>query len=80
MHYLLGAMAWRAVEYDEKVVIGVSLGEFVQEYLQRHPSSIPGRRYMQKTLPAGGFERRVQISPLVGAFGDLHGGRNPIGH
>jgi hypothetical protein len=54
MHYLLGAMAWRAVEDDEKVVIGVSLFESWSNNTSRHPSSIPGR-YIQN------------LSPLVGS-------------
>jgi hypothetical protein len=47
-------MAWRAVEDDEKVVIGVSLFESSSKNTSRHPSSIPGS-YIQK------------LSPLVGS-------------
>src|SRR5215204_1469395 len=68
MHYLLGAMAWRAVEDDEKVVIGVSLCELLQEYLKAsviHPGQVH-----TETLPGRGFDRRVEISPLVSAFHD----------
>ena len=50
---LLGAMAWGAVQHDEQVVFGVGLGEFLEEYLQRDPSSIPGS-YKQKLSPVAG--------------------------
>ena len=68
MLYLLGAMAWRAVQDEEKVMIRVSLGELIQEYLKTtvvHPWQVH-----TQTLPARGFESRVQISPLVSAFDD----------
>jgi len=69
MLYLLGAMAWRTVEHDEEVLIRVSLGELIQEYLKTtvvHP-----RQVHTETLPARGFESRVQVSPLVSAFDDI---------
>jgi hypothetical protein len=62
-------MAWRAVEDDEEVIIRVSLREFIQEYLQTsvvHPWQVH-----TETLPARGFESRVQVSPLVSAFDDI---------
>jgi hypothetical protein len=54
MHYLLGAMAWGAVEDDEKVVRSGYLFESSSKNTSRHPSSMPGR-YIQK------------LSPLVGS-------------
>jgi hypothetical protein len=59
-------MAWRTVQDDEEVLIGVALGEFIQEYLKTtllHP-----RQVHTEALPARGFESRVQLSPLVSAF------------
>jgi hypothetical protein len=62
-------MAWRALEHEEKVLIGVSLRESIQEYLKT--SVIHPRQLHTETLPARGFESRVQISPLVSAFDDI---------
>ena len=64
----LGTVAWGTVEHDEEVMIGVSLREFVQEHLKTpvvHP-----RQAHTEALPARGFDRRVQIGPLVSAFDD----------
>ena len=66
---MLGAMAWRAVEDDEKVMIGVSLRELLQEYLKAsvvHPGQVH-----TETLPAGGFDSRVEVSPFVSALDDI---------
>src|SRR5215204_7167551 len=62
-------MAGGAVEDDEKVLIGVSLRELLQEYLKAsliHPGQVH-----TETLPARGFDRRVQVSPRVSAFDDI---------
>jgi hypothetical protein len=66
MLYLLGAVARRAVEDDEKVMIGVSLGELLQEHLKA--SIIHPRQVHAEALSARWLHRCVQISPLVGAF------------
>jgi hypothetical protein len=62
-------MAWRTVEHDEEVLIGLSLGEFIQEYLQA--SLLHPRQLHTEALPPRGFESRVQLSPLVSAFDDI---------
>ena len=69
INYSLGAMARGTVEHDEEVLIGLSLREFIQEYLKTtvvHP-----RQVHTEALPARGFESRVQVSPLVSAFDDI---------
>ena len=66
---MLGAMARRAVKDEEEVMIWVPLRELLQEYLEAsliHPGQVH-----TETLPAGGFESRVQVSPLVSAFHDI---------
>ena len=69
MNDLLGAMARCAVEDDEEVLIGVALGELLQEYLQA--SLIHPWQVHTETLSACGFESRVQVSPFVSAFDDI---------
>ena len=69
MRYSLGAMARRAVEDEEEMLIGVSLGELLQEYLQAsfvHPWQVH-----TEALSTGWLHRRVQIGPLVSAFDDI---------
>jgi hypothetical protein len=50
------------------VLIGVSLREFLQEYLKT--SVVHPRQIHTEALPARGFDCRVQISPLASAFDD----------
>ena len=69
MHYLLGAMARRAVKDEEEVMIWVPLRELLQEYLEAsliHPGPVH-----TETLPARRFDSRVELSPLVSAFDDI---------
>ena len=62
-------MAWRAVEDEEEVLIGVSLRDF-QEHLKT-PVIHPGQLHTE-TLPAPrGFDRRVEVCPFVSAFDDI---------
>jgi hypothetical protein len=69
MRYLLGAVARRAVEDDEKVMIGVSLGELLQEYLKA--SLIHPWQLHAEALSTPRLQRRVQVGPFVGAFDDI---------
>src|ERR671921_2761587 len=69
MFDLLGAVAWGAVEHYQQVVFGVSLGELAEEYLQA--SVVHPRQVKAEALPRGGFHRRVEVGPLVGAPNDV---------
>ena len=66
---MLGAMARRAIEDDEKVMSWVSLGELLQEYLEA--AVVHAGQLHTEALSAGGFDRRVQVSPFVSAFDDI---------
>ena len=66
---MLGAMARRAVKDQKQVLIGVSLGEFLQEHLEAsvvHPGQLHAEALSTRRL-----QRRVQVGPFVGAFDDI---------
>src|SRR3712207_5677009 len=62
-------MARSAVEYDEQMMIGVGFGELFEEALQA-PTVHP-RQIQAEVLSRCGFERRIEVGPLVGAPDDV---------
>ncbi len=73
---LLGAVAWGAVEHDEQVVLGIGLGELLEEHLQTsivHPRQIHAEALSRRRLHRG-----VQVGPFVGAPHDV-GRAEPFG-
>ena len=73
--YVLGtddlprAMTWSTVEHEKKVMIRVGFGELVEETLQA--STVHPRKIKAEALSRSGFNRRIEVGPLVGTFDDV---------
>src|SRR5215208_325045 len=54
-----------AVQHNEQMMLRVGFGELFEEYLQT--SAIHPRQVKAEALSRGGLDRRIEVSPLVGA-------------
>src|SRR5919199_2832180 len=58
-----------AIEHNEQMMLGVGFRELFEEYLQT--SAIHPRQVKAEALSCGGLDRRIEVSPLVGAPHDV---------